>query len=207
MRKVIGTKTQKSPLLNGHGSWQLELALQVAEFFLKFQIIIIRLRWDLLQQACLPQEESLHLKQTVPMLVYGAEWKAVCPCLESIPIQPEAEVTSKSNEENILPMMIAAFEPLGYDMCFLLKTLYLQSGQPGVDGQLRKGGKDGITGRINLCLPKLFIAQTDSVGAGEHHLGNQLTVRAVHITIRFAHYMQNDSIIRLVTVVPMEQPL
>ena len=27
--------------------------------------------------------------------------------------------------------MIAAFEPLGYDACFLLKTLYLQSGQPG----------------------------------------------------------------------------
>jgi hypothetical protein len=54
------------------------------------------------------------------MLVYGAEWKAVCPCLESIPIQPEAEVTSKSNEENIFPMMIAAFEPLGYDACFLL---------------------------------------------------------------------------------------
>ena len=207
MWKVIGTKTQKPPLLNRHGSWQLELVLQVAELFLKYQIIIIRLCRDLLQQACLPQEESLHLKQTVPMLVYGAEWKAVCPCLESIPIQPEAEVTSKSNEENILPMMIAAFEPLGYDACFLLKTLYLQSGQPGVDGQLRKGGKDGIAGRINLCLPKLFITQADSVGAGEHHLGNQLTVRAVHITIRFAHHVQDDGIIRLVTVVPMEQPV
>ena len=42
------------------------------------------------------------------MLVSGAEWQAVCTCLESIPIQPEAEVTSKSNKENILPMMIAA---------------------------------------------------------------------------------------------------
>ena len=108
MWKVIGTKTQKPPLLNRHGSWQLELVLQVAELFLKYQIIIICLCRDLLQQACLPQEESLHLKQTVPMLVYGAEWKAVCPCLESIPIQPEAEVTSKSNEENIFPMMIGA---------------------------------------------------------------------------------------------------
>ncbi len=104
-------------------------------------------------------------------------------------------------------MMIAAFEPLGYDACFLLKTLYLQSGQPGMDGQLWEGGKDGIAGRINLCLPKLFIAQADSVGASEHHLGNQLTVRAVHITIRFAHHVQDDGIIRLVTVVPMEQPV
>lgn len=76
-----------------------------------------------------------------------------------------------------------------------------------MDGQLRKGGKDGIAGRINLCLPKLFITQADSVGAGEHHLGNQLTVRAVHITIRFAHHVQDDGIIRLVTVVPMEQPV
>ena len=92
--------------------------------------------------------------------------------------------------------MIAAFEPLGYNACFLLKTLYLQSGQPGVDGQLWEGGKDGIAGRINLCLPKLFIAQADSVGASEHHLGNQLTVRAVHITIRFAHHVQDDGIIR-----------
>lgn len=75
MWKVIGTKTQKPPLLNRHGSWQLELVLQVAELFLKYQIIIICLCRDLLQQACLPQEESLHLKQTVPMLVYDVEWK------------------------------------------------------------------------------------------------------------------------------------
>ena len=43
------------------------------------------------------------------------------PMPRKYPHSARSQVTSKSNEENIFPMMIAAFEPLGYDACFLSK--------------------------------------------------------------------------------------
>lgn len=65
--------------------------------------------------------------------------------------------------------MITAFEPTGYGACLLPEALHLQGGQPGMDGELRKGCKDGVAGRINLRLTELFITPADSFGTSEHH--------------------------------------
>ena len=105
MWKVIGTKTQKSPLLNGHGSWQPELALQVAEFFLKFQN---NNHPPPLgpppARPCLPQEESPPLETDCPdACLRRRNGRRFAHASESNPHQPEAEVTSKSNEEKHLP--------------------------------------------------------------------------------------------------------
>lgn len=145
VRKVAGTKAQETPLLHRHRGEQLELALQVAELFLKLPVIIVRpCDGFFLQQARLPQEEGLHLKQVVPMLIDGTERKAVRPRLKGITVQPEAEVTGKGDEEHIFPMAVATFKPLGYDLRLLLETLYLQGGKPGVDGEFGQGRKDGV---------------------------------------------------------------
>ena len=97
MREVVGTQAQETPTGYVHRC-QRELVCQISVLVFQSQIVFIAI--VIRQNSCLPEEEGFYLEEVVPMLVYGTERNILGPCLESIAIQTEAEVTCQCDEKS-----------------------------------------------------------------------------------------------------------
>lgn len=59
------------------------------------------------------------------MFIYRTERQHSCPRFKSVSIQAETEIAGKSDEEGILPIMIAMLKALRYQAGFLFQTFRL----------------------------------------------------------------------------------
>ena len=100
---------------------------QIKQVFVRKGILgIDRRNGTWLKQPCLPEEYRLDLEQTVAMLRYRAKRNGVCPPLKGVAIDAKAEVASESNEECVLPILVADLTALHYLLRALLETFHLQ---------------------------------------------------------------------------------
>ena len=108
--------------------------LQIAVFLAQIKQVFVcngilgidRRNGTWLKQSCLPKEYRLDLEQTVAMLRYRAKRNGVCPPFEGVAIDAKAEVASESNEERVLPILVADLTTLHYLFRALLETFHLQ---------------------------------------------------------------------------------